>query len=628
MATQQGMSGVDLVAVTAELRRLLPLWVHKVYQGEDRIAAIRLNTKEREKRTILIEPGRRVHLVPEVPAFPVIPPAFAMLLRKYLVGGRVLDIRQRGLQRTIVLDIQKADQVYHLIIEVFDVGNIVLCNEDYTIVQPLTRQKFKDRDVLPGKVYIFPPPDVTLQTREEFMAVLKGDDRDIVRALAVGSFLGGMYAEQICRTVGIPKETPASEADAGAVYDAIHALLDEAAHHQTAVITKTGCHPVITAEPTIQGPFPSFSDALVVYYPKKVREIKEARPKTTREERIRHQQEEASKKFVKQIKRYEEIVEKIYEEYSFVQEVITTLDAASKVRSWQEISDILRADTTGVGKKILQVFPAEAAVEVNLGMTVKIFVHETVEQNAGRNYDQIKKFKRKLAGARAAMEREIHRPVSKATGYTRPKNKWYHRFRWFQTSDGVLVIGGRDAGQNEDLVKKYLEGGDMFVHADIHGASVVVVKGKTEHWDEVTRFAAAYSGAWRSGFVTADVYAARPDQVSKTAESGEYLSRGSFVVRGERQWFRSVPLEVAIGLQKKPETRIIGGPASAVKNRADLYLLLTPGTFEPNDVAKKVVRVLRDRLPLSEQKALKFALNTESIAAYVPPGGSDIREEA
>jgi hypothetical protein len=166
----------------------------------------------------------------------------------------------------------------------------------------------------------------------------------------------------------------------------------------------------------------------------------------------------------------------------------------------------------------------------------------------------------------------------------------------------------------------------MFVHADIHGASVIIVKGQTAHWDEVARFAAAFSGAWRSGFATADVYAARPDQVSKTAESGEYLSRGSFVVRGERQWFKDVALEVAIGLQKKPETRIIGGPLSAVRQRAELFLVITPGTFEPNDVAKKVVRVLRDRLPVSEQKALKFALNTEAIAAYVPPGGSDIRE--
>ena len=159
-----------------------------------------------------------------------------------------------------------------------------------------------------------------------------------------------------------------------------------------------------------------------------------------------------------------------------------------------------------------------------------------------------------------------------------------------------------DAGQNEELIRKYLEGGDTFVHADVHGASVVVVKGKTMHMDEVVRFAAAYSGAWKAGFASADVYAARPDQVSKTAESGEYLSRGSFVVRGERQWFNNVPLEVVIGLQKTPQTRILGGPGSAVRKLCDLFVVLRPGTFEPNDIAKKVVRALRERLSPADRK--------------------------
>ena len=38
------------------------------------------------------------------------------------------------------------------------------------------------------------------------------------------------------------------------------------------------------------------------------------------------------------------------------------------------------------------------------------------------------------------------------------KKLWYHRFRWFVTSDGVVVLGGRDASQNEELVKKYMGG--------------------------------------------------------------------------------------------------------------------------------------------------------------------------
>lgn len=626
MATAQGMSGLDLITVTDEISRLLPLWVHKVYLDEKRLCVIRLNSKEQGKFNLLIEPGRRLHMIPTLPEMPQIPPAFAMLLRKYLAGGRITDIRQQGLQRTIIIDVRKSEQLFHIIIEVFDEGNIILCNEDLSIIQPLTRQRFKDRDVLPGAVYVFQPPDVSSLSKEEFADRLAGDDRDIVRSLAVGSFLGGRYAEYIVSTIGVDKNILAKDVDASVVYNEIHTLLDTVRTHPRPVLSKSGCHPIPFGNEE-EGSFDSFNAALAVFYPlappvKKQEEKK----RVSREDRIRHQQEEAIEKFKKNITRNEELAALIYEHYGVVSEIITTLSKASESRSWQDIEEILKKDTTGSGKKIIRVFPADAAVELDLSRPMKIFVHESIDQNAGRYYDQVKKFKKKLTGAKAAMEREVQQVRTRKVQYQRPKKRWFDRFRWFYTSDQVLVIGGRDAGQNEELIRKYLEGGDTFVHADVHGASVVVVKGKTDAMEEVAQFAAVYSGAWRAGFASADVYAARPDQVSKTAESGEYLSRGSFVVRGERQWYRDVPLEVVIGLQKTPLTRIIGGPASSITRICDLYVALRPGTFEPNDIAKKVVRSLRDRLSADDQKALKFALNTEAVAGFVPPGGSDLVE--
>jgi hypothetical protein len=204
------------------------------------------------------------------------------------------------------------------------------------------------------------------------------------------------------------------------------------------------------------------------------------------------------------------------------------------------------------------------------------------------------------------------------------KKLWYHRFRWFITSDGIVVLGGRDASQNEELVKKYMTGGDLFVHADVHGASVVIVKGKTERMDEVAQYAASYSGAWKNGHFSADVYSALPSQVSKTPESGEFVSRGSFIVRGERTYYRNVPLAVGIGLMIEPHTAVIGGPPAAIKGRTTAYVELGPGQFEPNDVAKKVLRILKGKVTEEEEKALKAILNTEQVAAFVPPGGSDI----
>ena len=53
---------------------------------------------------------------------------------------------------------------------------------------------------------------------------------------------------------------------------------------------------------------------------------------------------------------------------------------------------------------------------------------------------------------------------------------WFEKFDWFITTEDVLVLAGRDAQQNELLVKRYLKRGDAYVHADLHGAASCVVK--------------------------------------------------------------------------------------------------------------------------------------------------------
>jgi predicted ribosome quality control (RQC) complex YloA/Tae2 family protein len=56
------------------------------------------------------------------------------------------------------------------------------------------------------------------------------------------------------------------------------------------------------------------------------------------------------------------------------------------------------------------------------------------------------------------------------------KTFWFEKFYWFISSDGYLVIGGRDAQQNEMLFKRYMKKGDIYVHADLHGAPTCIIK--------------------------------------------------------------------------------------------------------------------------------------------------------
>jgi predicted ribosome quality control (RQC) complex YloA/Tae2 family protein len=624
MATVSGISGIDLKAVICELSDKLPLWIDKVYQFDPRTIGIRLNGGNHAKYQLIIEAGRRVHLVQSFPEPPKNPPQFAMLLRKHLSGGRVLAIRQHGLERILILDIGKGNATFRLISEFYDDGNVVLADEAYTIIKPLIPHRFRERDVVAGAQYALSGSDPTA-SEEEFIRFLKNDDRDLVRALAIGCMLGGTYAEYICRKAGMEKTFPSNAADPVPLYRAIKELFSSVAHNRSPVISGKTCEPVQIDTVSSGTQFPTFNEALDAFYPmSRAAVVATRKEKIPKDVLIRRHQEAAVRKFDEKIAKAERAAAAIYENYPLVSDVIATLAKESGKRSWQEIARIVMKNPAGIARKITAVHPDKGSVELDLGEKVTVIVGEGVDQNAGRYYEDAKKFRRKKEGAIAAMGNVVVRKKAVKRDITPLKKQWYHRFRWFITSDGVTVLGGRDAGQNEELVKKYMAGTDTFVHADVHGASVVIVKGKTERMDEVAQFAASYSGAWKSGHFSADVYSAAPGQVSKTAEHGEFVSRGSFIVRGERTYYRNVPLGIAIGLQLAPQAAVIGGPVSAVRARAKVLVELRPGQYEPNDIAKKVLRILREKASDDEFRGIKSILNTDTVAAYVPPGGSDI----
>ena len=57
-----------------------------------------------------------------------------------------------------------------------------------------------------------------------------------------------------------------------------------------------------------------------------------------------------------------------------------------------------------------------------------------------------------------------------------PKKQWFEKFRWFKSSDGYIVVGGKDASSNEIIVKKHLEKNDLYFHTELRGAPSTVPK--------------------------------------------------------------------------------------------------------------------------------------------------------
>ncbi|KAK1818702.1 hypothetical protein LTR12_006887 [Friedmanniomyces endolithicus] len=145
-------------------------------------------------------------------------------------------------------------------------------------------------------------------------------------------------------------------------------------------------------------------------------------------------------------------------------------------------------------------------------------------------------------------EKEVLRPVR--------KQMWFEKFVYFISSDGYLVLAGRDAQQNEILYRRYLKKGDVYVHADLHGAASVIIKNNPATPEapippstlgQAGHLAVCTSSAWESKAVMS-AWWVHGEQVSKTAPTGEYLSAEGFMVRGKKNFLPPAQLLLGFGL--------------------------------------------------------------------------------
>jgi predicted ribosome quality control (RQC) complex YloA/Tae2 family protein len=254
---------------------------------------------------------------------------------------------------------------------------------------------------------------------------------------------------------------------------------------------------------------------------------------------------------------------------------------------------------------------------------IKLDFRKTVSENAENAYLASKKYQEKLKGALEAIDKTKHqiktwkkKAIVKTTSTIKhDKQFWFEQFRWFLSSEGNIVIAGRDAKSNDKLVKKYLKEGDRYIHADIHGAPSCIVKTSgindskipisERTLDEACVFAGTYSKAWRQ-YGETQVYWVLPEQVSKTPQSGEFLPKGAFIVRGKRN-YKKCKLEIAVGeIKLNNIKKIMGGHIDAVKKRSNNYVILIPGSIKKNSIAKKLSEI--------------FAVPEQSIERVLPPG--------
>jgi predicted ribosome quality control (RQC) complex YloA/Tae2 family protein len=654
--TKQEMSSVDVAALVRELRpRLLDAKLAKIYQHSPDEIRIGLHIFKEGRTNLVIEAGRRLHLTKHPETAPKFPQSFPMLLRKHLTGGRITEISQYDFDRIIEMHIQRGEDKTILLIELFSKGNIILLDAEKRIILPLKSISFRDRKVIRGEPYELPAPQLSpvTATADELQDMFSHSDSDIVRTLATRMNMGGQYAEELCLRAGIDKNMPAKQfGDVAAVQKALaEVFMPLLSNLKPHIVLKDGePHDVLPFElsqyeKNAKKYFGAFNDALDEYFSPgtgKKGELKEEKKEGKKAEKTglyeyrMQKQMQALGKFRDEEEKLVRKGELVYAHYQMCDGILKTIrEARDKGYSWDEIKTKLKSSDKPEARAIKSIDTGRGIITVTLdNEDVELDIRLSVHQNSQIYYDRAKKLSAKIKGALEAIEEtkklsEKEEAPEARKKPEKPKQKWFEQFRWFISSDGFLVIGGRDAQSNEDIVKKYLEKRDIFFHAHVSGSPAVVIKTEGKEVPETTlieaaQFTVSYSGIWKSGQASGDVYWVLPEQVSKTPESGEYVPKGAFVIRGKRNYYKDVLLGTALGVVLDEEERLIGGPVSAVKSRAQFVIEIEPGEFEQNDLSKKIYRMLNDKF--EDKKLIKAIASPDKIAMFLPPGGSRVKE--
>ena len=243
-------------------------------------------------------------------------------------------------------------------------------------------------------------------------------------------------------------------------------------------------------------------------------------------------------------------------------------------------------------------------------MKVEIDLNKTVESNASSYYEKIKKLKKKLEGAKDALmdsneklkklikeKDKVIEEIQKNRQKEKTEHEWYEKFRWFISSEGFLIIGGRDATSNEIVIKKHAEKNDLVFHTDMIGSPFFVIKTENKKpgkatINEVADATITFSRAFKLGISTTPTFMARPDQLTKEAPSGEFVPKGGFVTKGKLEYIDN-KINLAIG---NYNNRVMAGPLEAVKKHCKDFIQLEQGKEKPGKIAKTIQHKIKGNL--------------------------------
>ena len=528
------LDGAFLHIVCNELQPLVGARVDKVYQPSREEIVVSLRTYRDGGKKIVLSANSvsaRVNLTTAAFENPQQPPMFCMLLRKHLSGGRLMAIRQDGLERIVSLDFECTNEIgdivtNSLVAEIMGRhSNIILVRDGRVIdsVKRITDDISSVRRVLPGIRYEAPP-------RQDRLCLLDAEPQQVLDAIADST-------ERLCKKLSAVLEgvSPiltremawysAKDVDA-----ACNALSDSAKDRlrfilgrvKSAVSGGECCFTVVSEPGGRKKDFcfiniEQYSTSMVISHENSANELLDGFfASQDRTERTRQRAHDLLKLLMNSYERVSRKLELQKKE----------LAECSEREVFRVRGDLINANIwrleKGQSKAVLEDFTTGEPVEIQLDPRL------TPAQNAQKYYTEYRKLdtaEKKLteliakgqqelvyidsvfdAASRTDSESdlaEIRREL-REQGYLKGGVRADEKVKktsdplHFRSSEGFEILVGRNNRQNDQLTLKTAKATDIWLHTQGIAGSHVIIRTEGRQPGEQTLFEAAQLAAFHS----------------------------------------------------------------------------------------------------------------------------------
>jgi predicted ribosome quality control (RQC) complex YloA/Tae2 family protein len=620
------LTSLDLLALLKELESaLISARIENIYQLAGEIFLFRFHSRSGQEN-LVFEPGRRLNLTRVRYIAPEKPSPTASQLRHYLLSLKVDSVGQVNFDRILYLDLSRSGgEGFRVYFELFGDGNLVIVERDGPIKYAFHYREMKDRTIKYGLPYVAPPPRGLDLTSAPPLESLHDRKFNLARMLTrTYNLPPEMVEEALTRALispNSPSETLTRES-LEAFLASARSIAEEARAGGTKpnIVVKDGKSTSVLPMEFASAAgerryYPNFSDAVDEYFSKLDVEEATARKRSPSEEALKNLDAIMARQRT-HIKELEDQRRESSETGSLIMRYLCAVQALIDhvVNSRRAGTDWISIAATGArgDVRIDSIDREKGTMALAMeGKQVPINFKESASDNAQRFFASSKEAIRKMEGLRVAMEETEEKIQKTRKGIIEAstplealkamKKEWYERYRWTISSDGLLIIGGKDSTQNEVLVKKHMGSADLFVHSDVPGGSVVIIKSQGKDIPEETKLqavtlAVSYSRAWGAKLGVADGYWVNASQVTKTPPSGEYLGKGAFMIYGERNYVKNVPLVLFLSVMFSEEGYRIMITANERQGKPEAPVVrVTPGELTGPELVTKVKGMLASR---------------------------------